>query len=647
MAISDKIEGTLENWSGKWKERAGGWLLETLSAGVTKFAEDMEPGAIEASRAGLEKLRDNPNTPEELRQFYDKALKPGNPIAVIGGVITLLLQSLGTLLGGSQPLANIFRYEQERLLGTFRWDPLSVITGWRRDPGSYEVFFEDLKEQGWSPERIDMLKVITLHYPSPQDLIAFMAHEVFEDPLAARYGLDAEIGDVLKHKDVFEKAGMTEEQIGQYWRNHWEHASFNQVVEMLHRGVLTESSAPLPTTPEGWVTRDAEGSELMKDWFKLVEMSTFWRDKLEAISWNVPTRVDVRRWWDMRTISENELRNIYHRQGYHGTDLDNYVKWTKVYTEFPSLMARWSNGWISTEDIRTRLKELDIEADRIEELIQEKIKPETPARTAADKAITVTDIYKGVKQDRITRDQAIELLMELGYDEDEADYKLAVNIPVDVTDKVQEDRFLTKSDVIAGLKTEVISEDEAIAKLQEIRYSTADSQFLINIFKASINPPAEPRQKEASKADVIKAVKKGLLTQEEAYLMLIDIGFTSDASIFILDVNAEESPFSPVDFGEFREITGKYRKVVTGEGPKMPEEIKAAAAEVVRLTKDVESLTQAIKEENSKLTGDEILPDTATRKLKRLQVARNRAQAELSQAQTEYNIKVAAWKHGD
>lgn len=132
----------------------------------------------------------------------------------------------------------------------------------------------------------------------------------------------------------------------------------------------------------------------------------------------------------MRTISEEELIGLYHRQGYHGKDLENYINWTKVYVDFPMMMTRFKNGWITEEDVRNWLRGLKIPEDRITQFIQEKTKPEKPERVAAERDLTVTDIIMGIKKDVIGREQGIELIMDLGYDREEAEFKVDVRVSV-------------------------------------------------------------------------------------------------------------------------------------------------------------------------------------------------------------------------
>ncbi|MBA7586688.1 hypothetical protein ES708_28693 [subsurface metagenome] len=404
-------------------------------------------------------------------------------------------------------------YVEERAAKTFRLDPMSVITAWRRDPEKYAGLFDDLKDLGWSDERIEALKFFTLFYPAPADLVHWQAREVFEPAMIEKYGLRDELGEL--RRDDFYKAGMSDEQIDNYWMAHWEHPEFRTVVEMLRRTDFSEDD--------------------MRDWFRLVEIPPYWRDKMIQISYEVPTRVDVRRFWDMRTIDEARLREIYAWQGYHGKDLDDYVLWTKVYTAFPDLIARWKNGWITLDAVRSELVGYGMPAARLEELIETKVKPEGPARTAPEKDLTKSEICKGVKKGVITWSEGIELLMDLGYDEDEADYILTINV----------------------------------------------------------------------------AVLEG----------------------------------SPENYQEFKDITAKWRKSSGVAATPEVERLRQAAGEVVKLTRDIKALQAAIKEEEGQLVDQDVLPAAATARRDELRVKLHRAESALATARDNYERLTAEWRH--
>jgi len=642
----ERFKKWVDDFAVEVKDRLRGWMTSWLSGGLLELIEGIEPEAIDTMSDVMTRIKEDPNTPDDIRAIIDKVITPGKPIPLLVMIPLAIIVLAPMLFSLSQPLGKLAMYPQDRKLHSFRLDPAAVITAWRRDPEKYADLFDDLKDLGWNDDRIEVLKFVTLFMPSPQDLVTWQAKEVFEPEMIERYGLDDEFGQL--DLSLFEKLGVTEEQAKNYWRAHWEHASYMQIREMLHRGVLSlakEMPAP-PTTKAGWEARDAEGAKAMYDWYRLVEIPPFWRDKLTEMAFEIPTRVDVRRWWDMRTISEERLRSIYHAQGYHGEDLEDYLVWTKVYVAFPDLLARWTNGYITEDEVKSELTTLGMPADRVDELMETKIKAVKGEKTAAERALTKTDIIKGVKTGVITRGEGEEFLMDLNYDEDEATFILDINIPADETEPVVKQRELTKTDIINGLKTEIITEAEARTRLIELRYSPGDADFLLKIYRAVISPPTETRDKEASKADILLAVKKGLITPEDGYLMLLDLGFTPEAAQFILAVRAETSPFSPVSYSEFKDLTHKYRIASGMEAKEMPEELKKAADEVVRLTKDVEALKLSIEEEEKGLIKEEVLPAAATARRDELRVTLHRAEAELERVKSEYEKRIAEWRHG-
>jgi hypothetical protein len=180
----------------------------------------------------------------------------------------------------------------------------------------------------------------------------------------------------------------------------------------------------------------------------------------------------------------------------------------------------------------------------------------------------------------------------------------------------------------------------------KLQYSEADAGFLVNLYNTIDSLSIVTKPKEASKADIVTAVKKGLITPSEGYTMLVSLGFSADASVFILSIAAEESPFSPMNLPEFMDRTQKWRLAAGMEGKPMTEEIKKLGAQVVRLTADVDALTRSIKAEQGKVMETEGLPATAMARVKELQASLYKAEAELSRVKTDYNAKVAEWRHG-
>jgi len=319
-----------------------------------------------------------------------------------------------------------------KVMKPYRFDPGTITRLYLRDfpdPDKAELWWQDLEEQGWDKDRIDAAKELAMLLPTPSDLVTWTAREVFEPDSIEKYGLKDEFDKL--DISLFSKVGISEDMAKNYWMAHWAHTNFSQMIELLHRGLLTGAREPPeePKTKEEWEARDKEGIDQLYEWYRLVEVTPFWRKLLTEATWNIPTRVDVRRWWEMGTINEAELRSIYHRQGYHGTDLDNYVTWTKVYSGFPDLIARCKNGWIPEEEVKAQLFDWVKDEVKAQEIWETKFKNAVaPERVAAERDLTKTEIIKGVKAGLISSGQGAELLGRLGYDPSEAEYIVAVNV---------------------------------------------------------------------------------------------------------------------------------------------------------------------------------------------------------------------------
>ena len=273
MSISSRIHDTIEDWVVEWRDRLRGWMSSWLSKGVTEFIEFIEPDAIADMTFILNKIKEDPHTPDDIKGLMDKLLTPGHPIPLLILIPLAVLMLVPLVSGISQPLGRILQYVQDRILHSYRIDPLAVIVAWRRDPEKYAYLIDDLKDQGWSDDRIEALKFFTLIYPSRQDLQRYTAKEALEPEAISKYGLMDEFDRL--DLTLFDKIGVERETARLDWIAHWEHASWMQVVEMLHRGLITES--------EVW------------DWFRLVEIPPFWRQLLIDTAYTWPTRVDVRR----------------------------------------------------------------------------------------------------------------------------------------------------------------------------------------------------------------------------------------------------------------------------------------------------------------------------------------------------------------
>lgn len=491
----------------------------------------------------------------------------------------------------SSGLAKKQGMEAAREYETFRLPAEAIIRLWRRgllDEVGLPEAFDDLKDEGWSNERITAAVRSTEIMPSPQDAVSFLAHEVFEPDMVTKYGLDDEWENV--EKAIFDKIGMPRDIAQMYWRNHWQHTSFMQMVDLRRRDEIDDGDL--------W------------EWFKLVEIPPFWRKKLMALVWEVPTRVDVRRWLDMGTIDDAQLSKLYQRQGYYGEDNENYVLWTKVYNAFPDIIARYKKGWTNRDTIIPELEALGMTTERATWLFTTKIKKLGVERVTKERDLTISQIFKGVKMDKITREYAAELIVQMGYDTDEAALLLEINCPVDDDDKTVKDRQLSKADIRAGLKTGVIQPPEALERLIILKYTAGDSALLLSIFQAQITPPVDVKTRELTRADITAGVKKGILEPKEGFEALLDMDYSPENVAYILELKADVSPFSPATPSDFNNLVIMYRKALGMDFSTATEAAVMAESQLIRAQADYQ-VAQARQAPDSELAMYKALLDEA------------------------------------
>jgi len=474
MGISDRIEGSIEKWRVKWSEILRVWLVNILSFGIETLMDVIGKAFAPRLIPFVEKLEATGEVPPEFQPILDEIKTPSGQIAsilaysvggsLVGGAIGKVTDALFMRCGytfmrwlhpilptSEQAIAYWLRHPEfgETLddilkaqgaedltaavlkdLSQARLDVATITALWRRDKTLYEPLWKDLQDQGISPARIAFFKELAKIIPPLPDMVRFADFSAFDPTVIARWREFYDAPGWIT--EPMELIGITNEEprdwANKYWFSHWRQPGRFELGEMYRRGLLGEPR--LGGEEIGEPGGEGEAEDTIKLAYRTMGYSSFWQDALLQLVREVPTRVDVRRWWDMRTIDEAELRSLYMRQGYFGKDLNNYILWTKVYVAFPDLIARFKNGWITEDDVKSELTALGMPSERVEEMIQTKVKTVAPERVEKERTATATEIMKAVKKELITRSEGVERLGRLGYSPEEAEFKLDVYIGV-------------------------------------------------------------------------------------------------------------------------------------------------------------------------------------------------------------------------
>jgi len=349
------------------------------------------------------------------------------------------------------PAWRLAEQETNKLIRSSLLSPLDLIRAEWRGELSEEWILDELQKQGYEDEDIKALRNISLFYPSPADLVTWQAREVYEPAMIEKYGLTDELENV--EKAPFYKSGMTDEQIRNFWIAHWQHPPWTVIRSMLFRTDLTEADV--------W------------DWFKTIEIPPFWRDKYIEIAYNPVTRVDLRRLYKNGIYNRDQVKAGYIALGNAPEIAEHLTSWTeeayapdsKELTK-TEVLKNYRIGEISLDTAKTLLAALDYTTDQIEFVIAyEDYQLELKAKEEEAELLLVEYLNGSITFDafkeRIEKAGFTQKAISKYVDKAKIKTRAAIKLP-------------SKEDVTKWLSLEIITEEEFITMLSNLKYRSED-----------------------------------------------------------------------------------------------------------------------------------------------------------------------------
>jgi hypothetical protein len=334
-------------------------------------------------------------------------------------------------------------------------DSHSVIVAGRREGLDEGAIIEDLVGHGWNRAEAGRLMVASRYYPSPSDLIHWQAREVFEPGMISKYGLDDEFGNLKL--DDFYKVGMNDEQILNHWRAHWEHASWTQVQQMLFRRLINESD--------------------VRDWFRLVEIPPFWRQKMIDSAYHPLTRVDVRRMHRVKTLTDADLVWAYMDVGFSKKNAELMAEFTIAYNAGPEdaeainltraqVESAYRIGFIGAGEATGYLEDMEYSDEEITFIIA--LIDHTKSIEVSSNWISI--LRAQVKSGLITPQEAADKLAALGFSSGAVESYTQLFSAY----AAEPDKLPSKTDVKAWFVGDIISPSEVATYLSNLGYCDRD-----------------------------------------------------------------------------------------------------------------------------------------------------------------------------
>jgi hypothetical protein len=377
---------------------------------------------------------------------------------------------------------------------------------------------ERLLKLGTKESEIPLIKSLYSVLPGVQDLIAMAVKEVFTPEIAEKYG---QFRDFPPAFGLWAKVlGLSETWAQAYWAAHWKLPGTGDAYEMLHRGIITSG-------------QQGEGSNEFDDLLRALDIMPFWREKMKLMSYNLLSRIDLRRMLQMGILSPEQVFQGYRKLGYTDEDAGYQTAFavagaseTEKDLTRADLLGAYDDGTFTRRDVGDMLVKLGYDPLESETLLLKVDYDKAKAKRKADAGVVETYFKKGFIDENTARTR----LSALGLLAGEVDVLLVTWTPVV---KVRAERA-TKAELEAFFKAKIVSEGEYVLELKSLGY--ADKYIYWNLL--AVKGEKKEVNKELNKTDIIAAYKAEVFDRSMTKNILMSVGYDEfEAEVLLTTVD--------------------------------------------------------------------------------------------------------------
>lgn len=370
-----------------------------------------------------------------------------------------------------------------------------------------------LRRHGYADRDIALQKSLYWIIPGPADLIRMAVREAFTPDVAQQFGQYEDFPAAFA--EWAERQGLSREWAERYWAAHWDLPSPSMGFEMLHRGIIT--------------------TDELKLLLKALDVMPFWRDKLIQLSFVPYTRVDLRRMYSMGILTEADVFRSYKDLGYDDEKARNLTEFTTRYyapEEETTLdtyreltrtvyITAYKKGVITRDEAQNYLlgigyhqADADLLLDIADaELMLQYQKADTiPLRDQTRKM--VLDVYQ---RGLLSEAEAREMLSDLGYSTDEIDWYVALT-EYEYTVSL---KMLVLESIHKRYIERTITKSQAAAELGQLFPQNREQETLFDAWDIE----RDARVRKPTEAQFRAALTRGIITIEDYAEELRGLGY--------------------------------------------------------------------------------------------------------------------------
>ncbi len=345
-------ENTLVRFIKRVFNDVGDGFKNILSYAFEETIDFIEDGLLRIAGPMLDELLAVDAVPEYIKNTIRNARKGEDAAAAVLLIPLLAALLIGAAMAIVAPFQRRIQYEIEQIAETYRPGPAEIMAMQFRGvlsnataesfideigvtnelAGAYsdlvrkrlsddelgslllrgeislEEFRGELGKRGMAPYDIDNYTKLLQLIPPPQDMVRMAVREAWDDSVANKFGYDDHFP--TEFGVWAEKLGLSSDWAQRYWRAHWELPGVRDAFDMFHRRIIDEGEL-----------------ELL---LRTKDIPSFWRKSLIKLSYNVITRVDVRRMYESGVKTEDEVYETYLDIGYKPEDARSLTDWTVI-----------------------------------------------------------------------------------------------------------------------------------------------------------------------------------------------------------------------------------------------------------------------------------------------------------------------------
>lgn len=564
-----------------------------------RWLADTYQDALDTVIRKAEGIRDSDSPGGAIRAMFDPlpllAILP-----VLGGFIGGLASGAGQRFLGvviKKPLG-LFEYETNRVAHLERLSASQGRQAERRGAVPLALVIEDLRDQGWSDDRINAVLSSSLNWlqygqiedllyrgiidrgqaaellrgygladdqadwllasferiPAATDLVRFVVREVYDPALRAQQleGID----QFPQFREQMAKQGFNPFDTDSFWAAHWDLPSTGQGYEMFHRLRPGVSANPF--------TIDDLRALLRRN-----DVLPQFIEQLIEVAYNPITRIDLRRLYNADVIDRDRVYQGYLDLGYNPANAE-------ALTAFVTRQARsadrdltksevlnaYKRRLLSQDEANTSLQDLGYAPDLAELLLAGADYDVLQQRAGRRTTVIRSRFLAGL----ISSANAVTALSDLGKPPEEVEELLTL-WQEQLADRVERP---TPSQVIGFYRDRVISGPDLAAELRLAGYDDRYVEWFIRQADAQIaeeearrdereNRETLERAPIPTRGDITNWVRRGIISPEQGTARLLAMGYTAqDVAAYLASVRLPIAiPFYGSPEGRIRTLEAK------------------------------------------------------------------------------------------